>query len=75
MSIGGWRVGPTGKEHMHASTCKGVDPDTKVGGGDGLVCNPTFSSWGSGGAVRPPTGSGAEPRRQTHFSKIFCKLT
>ena len=36
------------------------------------MCNPTFSSWGSGGAVSPPpppAGSGAEPRSQTHFGK------
>ena len=32
----------------------------------GRRCGPTFSCWGFGGAVSPPTGSGAEPRRQTH---------
>ena len=43
---------------------------------DGLVCNPTFSSWGSGGAVSPPAGyaSGAEPRRQTHFGKNLLRI-
>ena len=40
----------------------------------GLVCNPTFSSWGSGGAVSPPAGSGAEPRRQTHFGKNLLRI-
>ena len=30
-------------------------------------CDPTFPSWGSRGAASPPAGSGAEPRRQTHF--------
>ena len=39
---------------------KGVDPDMKVGGG-GLVCNPTFPSWGSGGAVSPQRGPGQSP--------------
>ena len=52
---------------------KGVDPDTKVGGG-GLVYNPTFPSWGSGGAVSPPAVSGAEPRRQTHFGKNVWQI-
>ena len=31
------------------------------------VCDPTLSSWEFGGAVSPPAGSGAEPRKQTHF--------
>ncbi len=31
-------------------------------------CDPTFPSWGSGVRCKPPpVGSGAEPRRQTHF--------
>ena len=38
------------------------------------MCNPTFSSWGSGGAVSPPAGSGAEPRRQTHFGKNLLRI-
>ena len=44
------------------------------------MCNPTFSSWGSGGAVSPPPpprGPGqsrAEPRRQTHFGKILLRI-
>ena len=42
--------------------------------GDRLVCNPTFSSWGSGGAVSPPAGCGAEPRRQTHFGKNLLRI-
>ena len=41
---------------------------------DGLVCNPTFSSWGSGGAVSPPAGSRAEPRKQTHFCKNLLRI-
>ena len=31
------------------------------------VCDPSLSSWGFGGAISPPAGSGAEPRKQTHF--------
>ena len=33
------------------------------------VCDPTLTSWGFGGAVSTPApaGSGAEPRKQTHF--------
>ena len=38
------------------------------------MCNPTFSSWGSGGAVSPPAGSGAEPRRQAHFGKNILRI-
>ena len=38
------------------------------------MCDPTFSSWGSGGAVSPPAGPGAEPRRQTHFGKTLLKI-
>ena len=38
------------------------------------MCNPTFSSWVSGGAVSPPAGSGAEPRRQTHFGNNLLRI-
>ena len=39
------------------------------------MCKPTFCSWGSGGgAVSPPVGSGAEPRKQTHFGKNIFKI-
>ena len=38
------------------------------------MCNTTFSSWGSGGAVSPPAGSGAEPRRQTHFGQNLLRI-
>ena len=39
------------------------------------VCDPTFSSWGfGGGAVSPPTGPGAEPRKQTHFGNNLFKF-
>ena len=41
------------------------------------MCNPTFSSWGSGGALSPqrgPVASGAEPRRQTHFGKNLLRI-
>ena len=38
------------------------------------MCYPTFSSWGSGGAVSPPEGSGAEPQRQTHFGTNVLKI-
>ena len=39
------------------------------------MCEPTFSSWGSGGgAVSPPAGSGAEPRKQTHFGENILEI-
>ena len=38
------------------------------------MCNPTFSSWGSGGAVSRLAGSGAEPQRQTHFGKNLLRI-
>ena len=38
------------------------------------MCNPTFSSWGSGGRCKSPAGSGAEPRRQTHFGKNLLQM-
>ena len=44
------------------------------GGGNRLVCEPTFSSWGSGGRCKLPAGSGAEPLKQTHFGKIIFKI-
>ena len=31
------------------------------------VCDPSLSSWGFGGAISPPAGPGAEPRKQTNF--------
>ena len=31
------------------------------------VCDQSLSSWGVGGAISPPAGPGAEPRKQTHF--------
>ena len=37
------------------------------------VCEPTFSTGGLGGAVSPPAGSGAEPRRQMHFGNNLLK--
>ena len=43
-------------------------------GGTDCCVNPTFSSWGSGGAVKHPAGSGAEPRRQTHFGKNLLQI-
>ena len=42
--------------------------------GDGSVCDPTFSSWGSGGGVSPLAGSEAEPRRQTDFGNNLLKI-
>ena len=33
-----------------------------------------FCSWGSGGRCKPPAGSGAEPRKQTHFGKNILKI-
>ena len=36
---------------------------------------PTFSSWGSGGAlIKAPAGSGAEPRRQADFDNNLWKI-
>ena len=42
--------------------------------GDELVRYPTFCSWGLGGAVSHPAGSGAESRRQTHFGTNVLKI-
>ena len=33
-----------------------------------------FPGWGLGGAVSPPAGSGAEPRRQAHFGKNLLQI-
>ena len=38
------------------------------------VCDPIFSSWGFGGRCKPPTGAGAEPRKQTHFGNNLFKF-
>ena len=38
------------------------------------MCNPTFSSWGSGGAVSPSQrGPGQSPGGKRILAKIFCK--
>ena len=51
---------------------KGVDPDTKVGGADCCV-NPTFSSWGSGGRCKPPSGvRGRAPEANAFWQKYFA---
>ena len=50
----------------------GVDPDEKVGGRTGFVTKP-FTAGGLG-RCKPPAGSGAEPRRQTHLGKTVSKL-
>ena len=52
---------------------KGVDPDKKVRGADWCVTQP-FPTGGLEGAVSPPAGSGAEPRRQTHFGTNVLKI-
>ena len=48
-----------------------------IEGGDGVadrcVTQPN-SAGGLGGAVSPPAGSGAEPRRQTHFGNNLLKI-
>ena len=33
-----------------------------------------FPMWGLGGAVSPPAGSGAEPRKQTHIGNNLLKI-
>ena len=38
-------------------------------GGVHFCLTQSFPAGGLGGAVSPPSGSGAEPRRQTHFGK------
>ena len=40
------------------------------------MCEPTFLSWGSGGAVSPPAGSdsGEQSRKQTHFGTNILKI-
>ena len=42
-------------------------------GTDWCVTQPV-SAGGLGGAVSPPAGSGAEPRRQTHFGTNVLKI-
>ena len=42
-------------------------------GWSSVVCDSTFSSWGSG-RCETPAGPGAEPRRQTHFGKNLLKI-
>ena len=46
----------------------------KWGGGTDWCVNKTFPAGGCVGAVRPPPGSGAEPRKQTHFGKNLLKM-
>ena len=52
---------------------KGVDPDKKVRGTDWCVTQ-HLPAGGLGGAVSPPAGSGAEPRRQIHFGTNVLKI-
>ena len=41
-------------------------------GGDGLVCNPTFSSWGSGGRCKPPSGvRGRAPKANGFLQNVL----
>ena len=55
---------------------KGVDAVTKVGGGTDCSVTQPFPAGGlGGGAVSPPAGSGAEPRKQTHFGKNRLQIT
>ena len=42
--------------------------------GDGLLCKRKLFQLGSGGRCKPPAGSGAEPRRQTHFGKNLLQI-
>ena len=56
-----------------SSDVKGVDLDKKVGGTDWCVTQ-HFPAGGLGGAVSPSAGSGAEPRRQTHFGTNVWKI-
>ena len=72
-SAGGtvWIENTRGKNEVVCT--KGVDPDKKVRGTDWCVTQP-FPAGGLGGAVSPPAGSGAEPRRQTHFGTNVLKI-
>ena len=40
----------------------------------GALCNGETQRLPAGGAGGPPAGSGAEPRRQTHFGKNIFKI-
>ena len=44
------------------------------GGGRIDVKTQPFPAGGLRGAVSPPAGSGAEPRRQTHFDKYLLQI-
>ena len=53
--------------------CSGGSRNVRKGGGGADVAQPSPAG-GLGGAVSPPTGSGAEPRRQTHFGNNLLKI-
>ena len=44
-----------------------------MGGGTDWFVNQPFAAGGVGGAVSPPGGGRAEPRKQTHFGKNILK--
>ena len=58
---------PLAKNYHAPQDIKGVDPDKKVRGTDLCV---TFSSWGSGGRCKLPSGVW----RQTHFGTNVLKI-
>ena len=47
-----------------------IIPKMRKYGGTGWCVTQTFPAGGQGGAVSPPAGFGAEPRRQTHFGNV-----
>ena len=56
---------------MHIAS--GGSRNVRKGGGGAGVAQPSPAG-GLGGVVSPPTGSGAEPRRQTHFGNNLLKI-
>ena len=63
---------PSGSGDISLSTCSSGAGTIFSTGWSGLVCDPTFHSWGYGGCK--PAGSGAEHRRQTHFVNNLLKI-
>ena len=58
------------REHQFAHDYSGFwrRSGYESGGGNGLVCNPTFPAGGLGGAVSPPAGC------RTHFGKNLLQI-
>ena len=63
--------------HRACDTCtltKGVDPDTKVGGGTSWCVTQPFPAGGLGGAVSPPAGSGGRAPEANRFWQNLSEI-